>query len=245
MNRISSVWVHVVTFGVLVSCTQCVAPISDSRRAGLGVSGSKSSEAPFALTANSRDTNEPMSDQAGFEACVMKSEVVAESVRVGHTLQIVASRNVCLIPWESQNMWPFAAVLRIRNTSHSPMRIRHADGSIAGLALNAKVMDSQRKHEATPRSIPIDGRMAKTTEVSIEPGQHHDLIGDPAAYFLIPQALARDGKDVTGADVATAQRYRQEFVIDFTASFVVLESGKEIQVTEVLPTKLTVFVAQK
>jgi hypothetical protein len=233
------------------------APASEGRRVASAVEPepNRAKEAANTLAVDTqlpRDTTVKMSDSSttsnaasSFEQCVMKAEIVAELVQVGYSLQLLASRNICVVPWESQNLWSFAGVLRINNTSKLPMLVRYADGSTAGFSLSAKVMDSRRQQQAQLPSHPIDGSRARTTEVSIVPGRYHDLVGNPAGYFLIPLKLAATGRDVSGAEVPVAQRFRQEFAIDFTASFAVIEQGKQRQVTQVLPTLLTVFVAQK
>ena len=175
----------------------------------------------------------------------MKSESVARVDEPGYRLEILASKNVCVVPWESQNLWQYAATLRITNTSAQPLTLRHHDGSVAGWALQARVMDPARQRQAELPSHPIGAAGVKKTSVVLPPGSSVDLRGDPAAYFLVPMALTRDGKDVERNDVGSDRRFRQDFAIDFTANVELEIAGTIKQVSKVLPTTLTVFVREK
>ena len=106
-------------------------------------------------------------------------------------------------------------------------------------------MDPARENEAKLPSHPIDGSGAKTTDVVLQPNGSTDLRGDPAAYFLVPIDLTKEGKDVQRRDVTPERRFRQEFAVDFTVNLELDAVGARRQVVKTLPTTLTVFVREK
>jgi hypothetical protein len=162
--------------------------------------------------------------------CTMKSEVVSTAASAGLKFEVLASRQLCVVPTESQNLWAYAAQLRITNTTTLPIEFTHNGGSMAKHSFLPVVMDKTRKNEEWMPSHPADPATATVERVHLAPGASHVLLGDPT-YMMTP------------IRVAVAQPHQsREFAVDFKASILVARGAETERVEVVLPTELTVFV---
>jgi hypothetical protein len=166
--------------------------------------------------------------------CEMKSEVVADAVSAGLKLEVWASRQLCVVPAESQDLWAYAAQLRVTNTSPDPVQLKYSGGSMAKFAFQPTVMDASRQHTEFLPNPPVDPSTATVENVTLASGATHVIVGNPT-YMMIPIQVA-----------ASAGAPRRDFAVDFTASFQVVRTktdGHQIeQVNTVLPTALAIFV---
>jgi hypothetical protein len=170
--------------------------------------------------------------------CKMKSEVVAEGVAAGLKLEVLASRQLCVVPTESQDLWAYAGQLRVTNTSSETVQLKYNGGSMAKFAFLPTIMDPTRTTTEFLPNPPADPRTATVENVTVAPGASHILVGNPT-YMMVPihAAIGTDGP-------------RRDFAIDFAVSLQVMRTAPDgsqqtEKVSTVLPTGLSVFVKRQ
>jgi hypothetical protein len=178
-----------------------------------------------------------------FKDCKMTEETLAEATGQGYRIAVIASPVLCVEPSQAQNLWPYAAVLEVTNTSGQPIEIEHKAGSVAGFAFRAdRVADARDPREGLEYETgPISAADALITKAVIAPGGTHRIGGDPR-YILRPIELAKKGERVDGTWAEADERFDRSFRVEFVADLILTIAGAKVQVHETLPAILRIVV---
>jgi hypothetical protein len=178
-----------------------------------------------------------------FKDCKMTEETLAEVAGQGYRIAVIASPMLCVEPSQAQNLWPYAAVLEVTNTSGQPIGIEHKDGSVIGFAFRAdRVADARDPREGLDYETgPLSAEDARLTKTDIAPGAAYRIGGDPR-YILRPIELAKKGERVDGSSADLDERFDRSFRVEFVADFILTIAGAKVQVHEDLPAILRIMV---
>jgi hypothetical protein len=185
----------------------------------------------------------PGKEMMMFSECTMTQEVVATAAGAGYRLDVIASPVLCVDPTISQDLWPYAAVLRVTNTGAAPIEITHQAGATAGFSFRAQRISEPHNPEDGDDydSGPIDLDAGQTVTAAIAPGAFAALSGD-ATYILGPIALAREGVRPNRLPVPPEERFDRSFRVEFLADFKLVSDGRVTTVTETMPAMLRIIV---
>jgi hypothetical protein len=178
-----------------------------------------------------------------FKDCKMTEETLAEAQGAGWKIAVIASPMLCIEPSLAQNLWPYAAVLEVTNTSGAPFEIEYRDGSVAGFSFRGdRVADARDPREGIEYETgPINAANARITKTTIAAGASLRLTGDPR-YILEPIGLAKSGTRVDGSMAELDERWDRSFRVEFVADFLLHMGGKQVTVTETMPAILRIVV---
>jgi hypothetical protein len=178
-----------------------------------------------------------------FSECRMTQEVVATATGAGYRLDVVASPVLCVDPSVAQDLWPYAAVLRVTNTGAAPVEITYRTGETAAFSFRAqRVSEPRDPADGDDYEFgPVDFDAGRTVTATIAPGDFAALTGD-AAYILGPIDLARHGMRPGGTPVGPEERFDRYFRVEFLADFQLSTGGRAVNVHETLPAMLRVII---
>jgi hypothetical protein len=185
----------------------------------------------------------PGEETGMFSDCKMTQEVVATAAGPGYRLDVLASPVLCVDPSMAQDLWPYAAVLRVTNTGDAPVEVTHQAGATAGFSFRAQRVSEPRDPADGDDydSGPVDLDAGQTVTASIAPGAFATLTGD-ATYILGPIDLAREGLRPSGVPVGRDERFDRSFRVAFLADFKLSAAGRTVSVSETMPAMLRVIV---
>jgi hypothetical protein len=185
----------------------------------------------------------PGEERMMFSDCKMTQEVVATAAGPGYRLDVLASPVLCIDPSVAQDLWPYAAVLRVTNTGDAPVEVTHQAGATAGFSFRAERVSEPRDpadgDDYDPG--PVDFDAGRTVTLAIAPGAFATLTGD-ATYILGPIDLAREGLRPSGVPVGPEERFDRSFRVAFLADFKLSAGGRTVTVTETLPAMLRIIL---
>jgi hypothetical protein len=178
-----------------------------------------------------------------FSDCKMTQEIVATATGAGYRLDVVASPVLCVDPSVAQDLWPYAATLRVTNTGAAPVEITHKTGETAAFSFRAqRVSEPRDPADGDDYEFgPIDFDAGQTVMAVVAPGDFAALTGD-ASYILAAIDLARQGVRPSGAPVGPEERFDRSFRVEFLADFRLSAGGNAVNVQETLPAMLRVIV---
>jgi hypothetical protein len=178
-----------------------------------------------------------------FSDCKMTPEVVATATGAGYRLDVMASPVLCVDPTIAQDLWPYAAALRVTNTGAAPVEITYQAGATASFSFRAQRVSEPRDPDDGDDydSGPIDLDAGQTVTSAIAPGAFATLTGD-ATYILGPIDLSREGLRPSGIPVGPEERFDRTFRVEFLADFRLSADGRVTTVSETLPALLRVIV---
>jgi hypothetical protein len=185
----------------------------------------------------------PSEETRMFSDCKMTQEVVATAAGPGYRLDVLASPVLCVDPSVAQDLWPYAAVLRVTNTGDAAVEVTHQAGATASFSFRAQRVSEPRDpadgDDYDPG--PIDFDAGQTVTAAIAPGAFATLTGD-ATYILGPIDLAREGLRPSGVPVGRDERFDRSFRVAFLADFKLSAAGRTVTVSETMPAMLRVIV---
>lgn len=154
-----------------------------------------------------------------FEDCEAKLEPLASVQKGPLKLDLIGSRQMCIVPGDQLDPWPFAAFLQVTNTGSAAVPISYGEGTLGNRAFRMDRI-TQRLTDLPPVSAggsdggPVDMSRGSIVETSLAPGASAKVVGDPT-YILRPINAAVEGESLAGAPVPPEDRWRGRFELEF------------------------------
>jgi hypothetical protein len=181
---------------------------------------------------------------AMFETCEMKLEPLSKVQKGPLLLEVIASRQMCIVPDDQLDPWPYAAFLRVTNTGATPVKINYGEGTLGDRAFSMEQVTEQLPGRELSRaegsdSGPVDMSSGSIEEQILAPGASQKVVGDPK-YILRLIKHTVNGDSLSGTAVPDEVRWSRKFQIEF-AYWV---KSNDTDITGTLSAPLEVVVKQ-